>query len=430
MDNEIFLKLYEEQFHIPIIDGSEKIWFFRTQGGTYYFDFYTNSYIAIGWNKIKKNFILNENADREDLKTYISNEYPDEKRPGLVLNQIITFYTTMKEGDWVVIPTEGTKQIAIGKLEGFEGEFHHQLVYDENNKISNYTECEFSHQRHVKWFKQVDIEHDLYLTRALRGQQTISDITDFSEFIFRNLFPCFIRDGVAHFTLQKRSSGGFGFRENLAIQRSISDILDNTSRLYSEQDISDQLTLKTAVGSPGFMEIIIPLLHSLPNFPTATIFFIILCQGRAKGKDGKDYSGIAAIITAVNNFFDSIWNKHQVIANVAKTEAETRKINAEAKRAEAEAEKVLAESRKINAETQKAEAESKLTEAQVENVRLNNELLQRNLSAASTRKILDYYQQVPEEEKIKRFQSINQGSADLQKAAGDSGIVFSDSDQL
>ena len=58
MDNEIFLKLYEEQFHIPIIDGSEKIWFFRTQGGTYYFDFYTNSYIAIGWNKIKKNFIL------------------------------------------------------------------------------------------------------------------------------------------------------------------------------------------------------------------------------------------------------------------------------------------------------------------------------------------------------------------------------------
>ena len=27
--------------------------------------------------------------------------------------------------------------------------------------------------------KQVDIEHDLYLTRALRGQQTISDITDF-----------------------------------------------------------------------------------------------------------------------------------------------------------------------------------------------------------------------------------------------------------
>ena len=67
----------------------------------------------------------------------------------------------MKEGDWVVIPTEGTKQIAIGKLEGFEGEFHHQLVYDENNEISNYTECEFSHQRHVKWFKQVDIEHDL-----------------------------------------------------------------------------------------------------------------------------------------------------------------------------------------------------------------------------------------------------------------------------
>ena len=137
MDNEIFLKLYEEQFHIPIIDGSEKIWFFRTQGGTYYFDFYTNSYIAIGWNKIKKNFILNENADREDLKTYISNEYPDEKRPGLVLNQIITFYTTMKEGDWVVIPTEGTKQIAIGKLEGFEGEFHHQLVYDENNEIKD-----------------------------------------------------------------------------------------------------------------------------------------------------------------------------------------------------------------------------------------------------------------------------------------------------
>ena len=413
MEIDDFIKSYAEEFHIPVIDDSQKVWFFRTQGGQYYFDFQVNNYIAIGWNKIKKDDILRENVDRDDLKEFILRKYPDENRPGLVLNQLINFYSGMKDDDWVVIPSEGTRVISIGKLEGFEGDFKHQIVYDENNELNEYSECDYSHKRHVSWYKEVNIEHDLYLTRALRGQQTISDITEFSGFIFRNLFPCYIQGTSAHFTLQKKSEGNFGFRESIAIQSAIQQIIDNTSRLYSEDDISDGMILKTAVGSPGFMELIIPIFR-MASFPTVALFFIIL--SKAKDKDGNTYSGIAGILTAVNNFIDSILSKEQKKADVLKTEAETEKIRAEARLTNAQADKTEAETKMLN--LQYADEQAKQEQF---NKALNDE--------AQNRKLLSFYDHVPQQEKEKRIENISSGTGKLEEAAHESGIVFSDSDR-
>ncbi len=413
MEIDDFIKAYSEEFHIPVIDDSQKVWFFRTQGGLYYFDFRFNNYIAIGWNKINKEDILLENADRGHLKDFIRSKYPDESRPGLVLNQLTNFYSGMKDGDWIVIPSEGTKVISIGKLEGFEGEFNHKTVYDENNEPNQYFECDYSHKRHVYWYKEINIEHDLYLIRALRGQQTISDITDFSGFIFRNLFPCYIQGTSAHFTLQKRSEGNFGFRESIAIQSAIQEIIDNTSRLYSNDNISDGMILKTAVGSPGFLEFIIPMIR-MSGIPTVALFFIIL--SRAKDKNGNTYTGIAAIIAAVNSFLDSILSKEQKKADVRKTEAETQKIKAEA--------------RLINAQAEKTEAETRILNLQYSNEQANREQFNRELhDEVLNRKLLSFYDHVPQKKKEEHFGNISRGTDELEKAAHGSGIVFSDLDK-
>ena len=413
MKIEDFTKLYLQEFNIPLIENSQKMWFFRTQGGQFYYDFCTNNYIAIGWDKISKEDILRDNADRDVLKELIVSKYPDENRPGLVLNQLINFYSGMKDEDWVVIPSEGTKTISIGILKGFEGEFDHKIVYDEDNEQSEYAECKYSHKRHVIWYKEVNIEHDLYLLRSLRGQQTISDITDTSEFIFRNLFPCYIKDQSAHFTLQKISEGNFGFNDSIKIQKAIQQIIDNTSRLYSDDDLSDGMVLKTAVGSPGFLELIIPLLK-MSGYPAIALFFIIL--SKSKDKDGNSYSGISGILSAVNNIIDSILSKEQKKADVLKTQAETEKIKAEANL--------------TNAQAHKTEAEAKLLDIQYANeVDRKKQFVQELDDEAENRKLLKFYNNVPQKEKENRIREISKSTGELEEAAKASGIVFSDSER-
>lgn len=413
MEKYEFIKQYCETFQIPLIDDCQQVWFFRTQGGKYYTDFVSNNYIALGWNEINPDYVLRESTSRDDLKNYISAKYPNERRPGLVLNQIITFYKIMKNGDWIVIPSEGTKKIAIGKIEGFGGEFTHKIICDENKIVREYSKCDFSNKRHVEWYKQADVENDLYLTRALRAQQTISDITDISEFIFRNLFPCYIQGMAAHFTLQKRSGDVYGFKESITIQSSIQQILDNTSNLYSDVNISDEMQLKTAVGSPGFIEMIIPMIHMI-GFPTVAVFFVIL--SKAKDNNGNDYSGIAAIITAFNNFIDSFLSRHQREAVAHKIEAEARKIDAE--------------SRLLDAQTRKADAETTLLKMQYSDEKAKRDNLNKEIqSEINGSKLLNYYDNLSESNKSERISKIESASKRLETATKDSGMFFSDSEK-
>jgi predicted Mrr-cat superfamily restriction endonuclease len=191
------LTVLANEFEIPIICQSQKVWFFRTKAGRFYNDFRKNSFIALGWDLISPDLITDNKKSKDAKKERIENIYPDEKRPGLIFGQMDVFYNQMKPGDLVIIPGEGSKEISIGRL----GELAESVVRRFDNE--DYPQCTYIHKRNVEWLKQVDAWQDIYLFKALRAQQTISDITEDAKLVFRNLFPIYISDNLIHLTLQK-----------------------------------------------------------------------------------------------------------------------------------------------------------------------------------------------------------------------------------
>ena len=72
MDNSTILS-------IPEITKERQIWFIRTNGGLYYDDFITNKYVALGWDAVSKDLLLNSN---------ISNDAKKEKISELIFSQL------------------------------------------------------------------------------------------------------------------------------------------------------------------------------------------------------------------------------------------------------------------------------------------------------------------------------------------------------
>ena len=67
-------------------------------------DFQLNGFIALGWDLVSSNLIVDPTIDKEKKKEQIETLYPVEKRPGLILAQMDVFYNLMQDGDIVVIP--------------------------------------------------------------------------------------------------------------------------------------------------------------------------------------------------------------------------------------------------------------------------------------------------------------------------------------
>lgn len=318
-----------KEFHLPIAGDNSRIWFFRTQSGLYYFDFYINQYIALGWNLISASFATDLSQGAATKKKLISELYPEEKRPGLIWGQMDTFYNKMQVGELVVIPSAGGQKIAVGILGDIISDVKHKYLEEDE-----YEKCEYTHKRAVKWLKQIDLWTDVYLSKVLRAQQTISDISEYSEMIYRNLYPCYISDDGIHITLQKSSSSEYKIRDSITLQSSVLKMHSALATYYDQPDQSDEIIIKTAVGSPGFIEII------FPHVPFGIITGVILYRaivGSLKSKNGESASGIMAILTKGNELLNDHVARKKTIAETKQIEAETQKTFAETRKTIAEA---------------------------------------------------------------------------------------------
>lgn len=328
------------EFSIPKIEEHQKVWFFRTKAGQYYHDFRTNKFIALGWDLIAPAIICDKNESKEKKKDIIERLYPDEKRPGLILGQMDTFYNQMKVGDFIVIPSTGGKQIALGIIGEFCDEVKHKIELEE------YPKCEYQHKRTVEWIKQVNAWQDIYLFKALRAQQTISDITDEANLVLRNLFPIYVSKDSVHLMLQKETKENFNAVDNVEMMSCLLDIVEETAKLYGMDNFKKDISLKTAVGSPGFLELI------LPRTPTAVIVVCVLRAfiGKEKSADGSTSTGILALISKINELVNDYHNRKKI-------DAEVEQIVATTKLVEAQTEKTLAETEKIRVEIQAQKAQ-------------------------------------------------------------------------
>lgn len=324
---EELLILLAEAFKIPIVEKTQKIWFLRTKGGKYYYDYCINNFVALGWDKISPQIIVDEKISDKEKKLKIEEVYPEEKRPGLILSQMNVFYKQMKTGDLIIIPSRNSRDISIGILGDCVDAIHHRIEEEE------YPLCDYEHKRNVKWLKEISSWRYIYLFKELRAQQTISDITSCADLIYRNIFPCYISHDMVHITLSKATKTEYTASDNLQLLSSMLSIMDDMSELYGGEKLRDSVLIKTAVGSPGFIELILP---GIPGSVIATAIFIKFLIGKAKNEDGSTVTGIMAVVSKVNDLINDhvkrqkeLAERDLVLAQVEKTKAEARKIETE-----------------------------------------------------------------------------------------------------
>lgn len=352
-------------FNIPVASDSQQVWFIRTSGGAFYDDFRLNNYVAIGWDKIPAEWILKNNSiskagdgsisdndssiskmeslstlSEKQFKNKVSDLYPEEKRPGLVYGQLNSFYNVMRQGDWIVIPSKSTQVLTIGIL----GDILHGDI-DERKHIPDkeYANCGYTHKRSVIWKRELPASYDVYLQKTLRAQQTISNITDVSDLVFRHLYPVYVVKNEVRVTFQKTTEGELNVLDNIELIDSVINIAKQIASLYKVESFVKDFTMKTAVGSPGIIELIIPMLtSSAPMVVGAIILWLLI---------GK-YDSEKGISSGLNSIFYMV-NKHLNDKKArALKDAEIREKDVDIQVKIAEAEKIQAETEKIKIETE------------------------------------------------------------------------------
>lgn len=367
-------------FNIPVASDTQQVWFIRTSSGDYYDDFRFNNFVAIGWDKIPTEWIIRrplfQNPDdfrktadsstidnrwslvpltEKEFKNRVSDLYPEEKRPGLVYGQLNTFYNVMQAGDWIVIPSKSTQVLTIGIL----GDILQEEIKERKTIPDNeYANCGYTHKRSVVWQRELPASYDIYLQKSLRAQQTISNITDISELVFRHLYPVYVVNNEVRVTFQKTTEGELSVVSNIDLISAVIKIADQIASLYKVEPFIKDSSMKTAVGSPGIIELIIPMCNSPAPMVLGAILLRLLL-GKYDSKNGI-FTGLNTIFNMVNKHLNDKKNRELKDAEIREKDANTQVKIAESAKIQAETEKIIAETEALKIQNQEAELKLKI----------------------------------------------------------------------
>lgn len=176
--------------------------------------------------------------------------------------------------------------------------------------------------------------------------------------VFRNLFPVYISGDSIHVTFQKATGQNLSLASNVDLLSNFMQITDATAGLYGKDSFKSELTMKTAVGSPGFLEII------MPNNPVAAIsvgiilFMIRFFIGKERTADGASATGLLALVTKINELINDHKNRERIDAEIRQMEANTQLTEAQTTKTLAEAALGQSQMAKANAEARRLELEN------------------------------------------------------------------------
>lgn len=245
------------QLGIPVISESRNYWFLRTQGGTYFDDFFFGGYVAIEWEEINDLAMIKDPDKSESLKKIISEKYPDCKQPGSALANLQKFVISFKKGDIVIIPNEQSKILAFGEILSDEVYLYEQdpfeafLSNDDDNAKTMLTK-----RRDVRWIKHVKrSDLDPYLYKIIYSHNTIVDANPYQTFIDRTLYPFYIKGNDAHLTYKVHKKTNIPYSDMLNFLNTYNHIIQYLNSHYADLDLNiDDIVLKINVQSKGPIE--------------------------------------------------------------------------------------------------------------------------------------------------------------------------------
>ncbi|MED4392543.1 hypothetical protein P4699_20465 [Priestia aryabhattai] len=243
-----------KEYNIPIvqIDENRNYWLVRTQSGEFYDEFYFDNFIAIGWDEFN-NIQRFSDIEKSILVKEIEKQYPDNKQPGLIYNQISRFLFEMKPGDVVMIPSVNSTHISFGIITSSP-----EVIEISETDVEEGV-CPFAKRRRINWLKTVKRSAlDPYLYKMMQSHHTLNNANDYADVIDRTLHSFYYKNGNAHLVLDVKQQEDIAA---LDLVNGINNVLDivpyienpfNPEEEFKKEDID----LKLRVQSPGVMEFI------------------------------------------------------------------------------------------------------------------------------------------------------------------------------
>lgn len=192
---DLYALLRNEGLPIFEINKTRHYWFIRTQGGSYFDEFFLDEFVGIGHEDVP---CVKEDERTEELLERVKIKHPQATR---VLNQVYKFCKEMHKGDIVIIPSTSSAQFAFGYIE--DDDYYEVKVSDEDIDEGK---CPYTRRRKTHWITGIPkgrVDSKLYT--FFRNQQTLSMVDDYSEFIERAIHPFYIKDNIAHLTMDIRT---------------------------------------------------------------------------------------------------------------------------------------------------------------------------------------------------------------------------------
>ncbi|MBO0445462.1 hypothetical protein JZO78_03815 [Enterococcus ureilyticus] len=230
---------------LPRLKTNSDYWLVRTESGSYYDDFNSGSFIAIGWNAIDQKIMEKNKDNPSQLKVQVESLYKDDKQPGRTANQLISFMNDIKIGDLVLIPSESSERYMLGEVTS-------DLYFEqETDVVSSPEKCPYTKRRKVKWIKSFSKrDADSKILKLSYRQQTVNDINEYKTFINRALYGAYIDDDdLLHLTYD------INIDENINMV-DLSSFLYNYTQMYELLTQNKDIEIKINAQSKGKSEII------------------------------------------------------------------------------------------------------------------------------------------------------------------------------
>jgi len=227
---------------IDYVSVPSKLWMVRTQGGEYYKIFRDEGYIAIGNPKIPPLAQISEGLNDKEgnalLRLKVAEANPKMKKNAI--NSLIailrSFEQEMKQGDYVIIPGKHSHKFSVGQISSSFDFLNNQPM---------------PRVRSVEWLGEYrKSEFDHKLQKIFQYGKHVLDVSSNADYLYKKMFPVFIKDGKPYFSIPIKKKGDVSAREFFEAEKAL-DLFDSICRLYGFDCSSEVFTIKTQVQSEG-----------------------------------------------------------------------------------------------------------------------------------------------------------------------------------
>ncbi len=243
---------------ISNVNSNRKYWLIRTMSGEYYADFVHNNFIAIGYDKIdivQVNLVTRDKYPVSTLRVVVEAMYPEENRPGYIVNQLISFIGEIQKGDIVIIPSINSWHFSIGEVVD-------NVIYGvhlpPNAVLQDYQPCPFVKRRKIKWLLKDSLleKVDPKFIPLKYTRQAITQIgNEISNVVDRTIETIYIKDDIGYLTVNVRQTDPINGYNLFTTWVDLFKLAEDFGKTHGLDIKETDFDVKLNLESPGFVSI-------------------------------------------------------------------------------------------------------------------------------------------------------------------------------